>query len=68
LQKNPGQTSRKQAIIVTLWHITRRPIGLLVTIYRIISDSAFIQKIKEEFVFGNFRARIQEGNGIYNIK
>jgi hypothetical protein len=42
--------------------------GFIVTLYRLISDSAFIQKIKEEFVFGNFRAKIQDGNGAYIIE
>jgi hypothetical protein len=42
--------------------------GFIVTLYRLISDSAFIQKIKEEFVFGNFRSKIQDGNGIYIIE
>jgi len=39
--------------------------GFIVTIYRLITDSDFIQKIKEEFVFGNFKAKIQDSNGIY---
>jgi hypothetical protein len=42
--------------------------GFIVTLHRIISDSAFIQKIKEEFVFGNFRAKIQNSNGVYVIE
>jgi len=39
--------------------------GFIVTLYRLISDSAFIQKIKEEFIFGNFRAKIQDKDGNY---
>jgi hypothetical protein len=39
--------------------------GFIVTLYRLISDSVFIQKIKEEFVFGNFRAKLQETNSLY---
>jgi hypothetical protein len=39
--------------------------GFIVTLYRLISDSAFIQKIKEEFIFGNFRAKIQDKDGYY---
>lgn len=39
--------------------------GFIVTLYRLISDSVFIQKIKEEFIFGNFRAKIQEKDGYY---
>jgi hypothetical protein len=41
--------------------------GFIVTLYRLISDSDFIQKIKEEFVFGNFRAKIQDNNGVYVV-
>jgi hypothetical protein len=39
--------------------------GFIVTLYRLISDSAFIQKIKEEFIFGNFRAKIHDKDGNY---
>lgn len=42
--------------------------GFIVTLYRLISDSAFIQKIKEEFVFGNFIAKIHDKDGIYVIE
>jgi hypothetical protein len=41
--------------------------GFMVTLYRLITDAAFIQKIKEEFVFGNFRAQIQDGDGVYDL-
>ena len=41
--------------------------GFIVTLFRLISDSAFIQKLKEEFIFGNFRAKIQESNSTYCI-
>jgi len=33
--------------------------GLLVTLYRLVSDIEFIQKIKEEFVFGGFNDLIR---------
>jgi hypothetical protein len=33
--------------------------GLIVTIYRLLSDSEFIREIKEEFVFGGFNKLIQ---------
>jgi hypothetical protein len=39
--------------------------GFIVTLYRLINDSAFIQKIKEEFVFGNFREKIRDSAGYY---
>ena len=42
--------------------------GFIVTLYRLISDSAFIQKIKEEFVFGNFREKIKAKAGLYAIE
>jgi hypothetical protein len=41
--------------------------GFIVTLYRLITDAAFIQKIKEEFVFGNFIAGIRDSNGVYVI-
>lgn len=33
--------------------------GLIVTIYRLLSDSKFINEVKEEFVFGSFNKLIQ---------
>lgn len=33
--------------------------GLIVTVYRLLSDSEFIREVKEEFVFGNFNKLIQ---------
>lgn len=33
--------------------------GLIVTIYRLLSDSKFIRAVKEEFVFGSFNKLIQ---------
>ncbi|GAA0097112.1 hypothetical protein UT300011_05760 [Clostridium perfringens] len=33
--------------------------GLIVTIYRLLSDSKFIREVKEEFVFGSFNKLIQ---------
>ena len=41
--------------------------GFIVTLYRLISDSTFIQKVKEEFVFGNFITKIHDGDGYYCI-
>ena len=41
--------------------------GFIVTLYRLISDSNFIQKVKEEFVFGNFISKIHDRNGVYAI-
>jgi hypothetical protein len=42
--------------------------GFIVTLYRLISDSIFIQKIKEEFIFGNFISKIQNENSVYVIE
>jgi hypothetical protein len=39
--------------------------GFIVTLYRLISDSVFIQKIKEEYIFGNFREKIQNSDSVY---
>lgn len=36
--------------------------GLIVTIYRLVQDNAFIQAVKEEFVFGEFQSRIENNN------
>lgn len=33
--------------------------GLMVTLYRLITDSKFIDEIKEEFIFGSFKKMIQ---------
>lgn len=33
--------------------------GLIITLYRLIQDTAFIQQVKEEFVFGEFNERIE---------
>lgn len=33
--------------------------GILVTMYRLVTDTAFIQSVKEEFVFGGFNKMIQ---------
>jgi len=32
--------------------------GFLVTIYRLINDTRFIQEVKEEFVFNNFKSML----------
>jgi hypothetical protein len=42
--------------------------GFIVTLYRLITDAAFIQKIKEEFVFGNFIAKIHDRDGVYDLE
>ena len=41
--------------------------GFMVTLYRLISDSTFIQKVKEEFVLENFVSKIHDCNGVYAI-
>lgn len=33
--------------------------GLMVTMYRLVTDTAYIQKVKEDFVFGGFNKLIQ---------
>ena len=42
--------------------------GFIVTLYRLFTDTAFIQKIKEEYVFGNFKAKLHDSDGIYIFK
>jgi hypothetical protein len=39
--------------------------GFIITLYRLFNDSAFIQKIKEEYILGNFVAKIHKNDGIY---
>ena len=41
--------------------------GFVVTLYRLISDSNFIQKVKEEFIFGNFISKIHDRNAFYQL-
>lgn len=41
--------------------------GFLVTIYRLITDTTFIMKIKEEFIFNEWDKIIESKNNIYNI-
>jgi len=41
--------------------------GFLVTLYRLISDVTFIQKIKEEFIFKEWDKIMESNNNIYNI-
>ena len=38
--------------------------GLGVALYRLITDTAFIRKVKEEFVFGSYKKMIEE-TGVY---
>ena len=33
--------------------------GIIVTMYRLVTDTNFIQSVKEEFVFGAFKKMIQ---------
>jgi hypothetical protein len=39
--------------------------GFIVTLYRLFKDSAFIQRIKEEYISGNFREKIQNSDSFY---
>jgi hypothetical protein len=39
--------------------------GFIITLYRLFTDTAFIQKIKEEYVFGNFKAKLHDRDGIH---
>lgn len=41
--------------------------GFLVTIYRLITDTKYIMKIKEEFIFNEWDRIIDSKNNIYNI-
>lgn len=41
--------------------------GFLVTMWRVLKDTAVIQKIKEEFIFGEWDKIIESKNNIYNI-
>ena len=41
--------------------------GLLVTVYRLITDTKCIQKIKEEFIFNEWDRIIESKNNIFNI-
>lgn len=41
--------------------------GFLVTIYRLITDTKYIMKIKEEFIFNEWDRIIQSKDNIYNI-
>ena len=33
--------------------------GIIVTMYRLITDTKFIQSVKEEFIFGGFKNMIK---------
>jgi hypothetical protein len=41
--------------------------GFLVTVYRLITDTKCIQKIKEEFIFNEWDRIIESKNNIFNI-
>ncbi len=41
--------------------------GFLVTVYRLITDTKYILKIKEEFIFNEWDKIIESKNNIYNI-
>lgn len=41
--------------------------GFLVTIYRLITDTKYIMKIKEEFIFKEWDRIIESNNNIFNI-
>lgn len=41
--------------------------GFLVTLYRLITDTTYIQKIKEEFIFNEWDKIIESKNNIFNI-
>ena len=41
--------------------------GFLVTLYRFITDTRFIMKIKEEFIFQEWDKIIDSKNNIFNI-
>lgn len=41
--------------------------GFLVTVYRLVTDTTFIMKIKEEFIFKEWDKIIESKNNIYNI-
>lgn len=41
--------------------------GFLVTIYRLITDTKYILKIKEEFIFNEWNRIVESKNNIFNI-
>lgn len=41
--------------------------GFLVTLYRLINDTAYIQKVKEEFIFREWDRIIESKDNIFNI-
>ena len=41
--------------------------GFLVTVYRLITDTKYILKIKEEFIFNEWDRIIESKNNIFNI-
>lgn len=41
--------------------------GFLVTVYRLITDTKYIMKIKEEFIFNEWDKIIELKNNIFNI-
>ena len=41
--------------------------GFLVTVYRLITDTKYILKIKEEFIFNEWDKIVESKNNIFNI-
>lgn len=41
--------------------------GLIVTLWRLLSDTKYIMKVKEEFIFNEWDRIVQSENNIYNI-
>ena len=41
--------------------------GFLVTIYRLITDTKYVLKIKEEFIFNEWNRIVESKNNIFNI-
>jgi hypothetical protein len=41
--------------------------GFLVTVYRLITDTEFIMKVKEEFTYSEWDKIIESKNNIFNI-
>ena len=41
--------------------------GFLVTVYRLITDTKYILKIKEEFIFNEWDRIVESKNNIFNI-
>ena len=41
--------------------------GLMVTLWRLLTDTKYIMKVKEEFIFNEWDRIVQSENNIYNI-